>query len=136
MTDLSITPANVIAGAAAKQEAGIAGATITAGMVVYLDTADSQYKIADSDSATELARLPRGIALNGASAGQPLVIARSGDVTIGATMSPGVTYYLSDEPGAIAPFADLATGDFPVSVGLAKTAAILTVNFAAATAAL
>lgn len=136
MADLTITAGNVVAGAAAKQEAGTAGATITAGLVVYLDTADNRYKIADSDSATALARVPRGIALNGASAGQPLAIARSGDVTIGATMTPGVMYYLSDEPGGIAPFADLGAGDFPVTVGLAKTAAILTVNFAAATAAL
>ena len=91
MASLSITAANVLSGSGATIERGTAGATITAGQVVYRDTADGKYKLADADSATALARDPRGIALNGASNGQPLAIIRAGDVTIGATMvhTPG-----------------------------------------------
>jgi len=135
MADITITAANVLQGAGARVENGFAGAAITAGQVVYLDSADNLYKLADSDGASAPIRAPRGFALNGAATGQPLAVQRSGDLTIGGTLSPGVTYYLSDEPGAICPFADLATGDFPVSVGIAKTASVLTVGFAAATAA-
>lgn len=135
MADLSITAASVIAGSDARVQSGTAGATITAGQVVYLDAADQRLKLADSDGASGL-RAPVGIALNGAASGQPLAYLRSGDITIGATLSPGVTYYLSDEPGALCPFADLATGDYPISIGIAKTEAILTVGIASATAAL
>src|SRR5688572_11203202 len=102
MADLSITAANVVAAAGATIEHGTAGATITAGQVVYRDDADKKYKLADNDSATAAARDPRGIALHGASNGQPLAIARSGDVTIGAALTAGLAYYLSGTPGGIA----------------------------------
>lgn len=129
MADLSITAANVIRGSNAQIEHGQAGETITAGQVVYRDSADGEYKLADADSATAAVRSPRGIALNGASDGQPMTILRSGDVTIGATLTPGVSYYLSDDPGGIAPYADLATGDYPVVIGIAKSASVLAVKF-------
>jgi len=128
MPSLSITAASVIAGASATIEHGTSGATITAGMVVYRDTADGKYKIADADSATALARDPRGIALNGASAGQPLAIARAGDVTIGATMTAGLAYYLSPTPGEIGVVADVLSGDDTIILGQAKTTTVLTVK--------
>jgi hypothetical protein len=128
MADLTITAANVVAGEDASIEAGIAGATITAGQVVYRDTADNKYKLADADGAAAL-RSPRGIALNGASNGQPLSILRNGDITIGATMTAGLAYYLSDDPGGICPLADLATGDYIVLVGMAESATVLNVEF-------
>jgi hypothetical protein len=128
MTDISITAANVVAAAAATKESGIAGATITAGQVVYKDPADNKYKLADGDSATALIRKPVGVALNGASAGQPLAIAKSGLVTIGATLTAGTAYYLGDDPGGISPLADVASGDDVVFLGIATTTAILNLN--------
>lgn len=128
MADISITAANVVKGSNAVVEAGTAGATITAGQVVYKDAADGKYKLADADSATAAAKAPRGIALNGASDGQPLSIIRSGDVTIGATLTAGTAYYLSPEPGGIAPLADVASGDDVVLIGLAESASVLAVD--------
>lgn len=129
MADISITAANVVAGSNVQKEAGIAGATITAGQVVYKDSADSKYKLADSDSATAAAKNPRGVALHGASANQPLVIARSGDVTIGATLTAGTVYYLSDDnAGGIAPLADIGSGDDPIVIGMAKSTTVLTID--------
>lgn len=46
-------------------------------------------------------------------------------MTIGATMTAGVAYYLSDEPGGICPVADLTTGDYPCIIGLAISATVL-----------
>lgn len=126
MADLSVTAANVVKGTDAVIEHGIAGETITAGQPVYLDTTTNKLKLADCNSATAAVRQPRGIALNGASDGQPLTIQRSGNITIGATLTPGASYYLSATAGGIAPFADLVTGDYFVLIGIAKTAAILT----------
>lgn len=128
MTDISITAANVVKGSNAITEAGHAGATITAGQAVYLDPADRRYKLADSNGATALIRTPRGIALNGASAGQPLTIQKSGSLTIGATLTAGVTYYLSDTPGGICPLADVGAGEYACIVGIALSASVLDIG--------
>lgn len=128
MTDISITAANVIAGSDANIESGTAGATITAGQAVYKSSTTKKWLLADSDSATAEARVPGGIALNGASNGQPIVVQKSGDITIGATLTAGTAYYLSDEPGAICPLADLASGDYVVLIGLAKSTTVLDID--------
>lgn len=129
MADISITAANVVKGSNAVVEAGTAGATITAGQVVYKDAADGKYKLADADSATAAAKAPRGIALNGASNNQPLSILRSGDITIGATLTAGTAYYLSPTTaGGICPLADVASGDDVVLLGLAESTSVLAVD--------
>ena len=127
MADLVITAANVVAGSDAVRESGTAGATITAGQAVYLDTTDMKYKLADSNGAAAL-RVPSGIALNGASNGQPLVIQKGGDITIGGTLTAGIPYFLSDTPGGICPLADIGTGEFSCIVGIAESASVLAVN--------
>jgi hypothetical protein len=136
MADLVITAANVLAGSGAKKVAGTAGATITAGQVVYLDSADSEYKLADADSATAAVRSPAGIALHGASDGQPLTILSKGPITIGATVTAGVAYYLSPTAGGICPVADLLTGDYPTVLGLATSATVIEVDIQEAGVAL
>ena len=131
MSDISVTPASVLAGTNAEITRGIAGATITAGQAVYLDaTTTGEWLLADSDSATVIARgsAKFGVALNGASDGQPLAIQTGGDITIGATIVAGVAYYLSDAPGGICPFADLATGDYVTLVGIAKSTTVLAID--------
>lgn len=128
MTDISITAGNVISGSNAVTEHGTAGATITAGQMVYKDASDGLYKLADCDSATAAAKSPRGVALNGASTGQPLSIQRAGDVTIGGTLTAGTAYYLSPVAGGIAPLADVASGDTVVLLGLAKSASVLALD--------
>lgn len=129
MADLTITAANVAASGGAKTRTGIAGATVTAGQVIYLDTSDGRYKLADSDSATAAVRSPFGIALNGAASGQPLTVCTEGPVTIGATLTAGTVYYLSATPGGIAPVADLVTGDYPTIIGIATSTSVLKVKF-------
>lgn len=125
MADLTITAANVVSGSGARVAHGTAGATLTAGQVVYLDTATSTYKLADNNSATAAVRSPSGIALNAAASGQPVAVHQSGPITIGATVTGGVAYYLSDTPGGICPVADLATGEYPTVLGIATSASVL-----------
>jgi hypothetical protein len=128
MTDIVITPASVIAGADASIDFGVAGQTITAGQVVYLETATNMLKLADNNNADIEVRTARGIALNGAAAGQPIAVCRSGQVTIGGTLLPNVAYYLSDTPGGICEVADLAGGEYPTLLGMAKSATSLDVH--------
>lgn len=136
MADLTITAANVLAGAGALVAHGTAGAAISAGQSVYLDEAAGTYKLADSNSATAAAREPDGIALHASSTGQPLAVLTRGPITIGAALSPGVAYYLSDTPGGICPVADLASGEYPSIIGIATSASVLNVKIQSAGVAL
>lgn len=136
MADLSITAANVVAGAGATVEHGTAGATVTAGQIVYLDDSDDKFKLADDNSGTAAVRAAYGIALHGASNGQPLAVLTAGPVTIGAALTAGVAYYLSDTPGGICPVADLASGEYPTIVGIATSTTVLDVQIQAAGVAL
>lgn len=127
MSDVSITAANVLKGASAKTRKGTAGATITAGQVVYEDTADSnKFKLADADASAATAKVA-GIALHGASSGQPLEIdVEDDDFTPGGTLSLSAAadtgvYVLSGTAGGIAPMDDMAAGDYPVILGVAKS---------------
>jgi hypothetical protein len=126
MTDLAITAASVVAGSNATRDIGTAGATITAGQAVYLDSATNKWLLSDNNGTGT--RQVKGIALNGAALNQPLSVLKSGDITIGATLTPGVAYYLSATPGGICPVADLATGMDPILIGMAKSTTVLTVE--------
>lgn len=128
MADLSITAANVVVGTGAQTKHGTAGASITAGQPVYLDSADSKFKLADCDSATAAARSPVGIALHAAAANQPLTICTGGSLTIGATLVAGDVYYLSGNAGGICPAADLAAGDYTTALGIATSTSVLKVD--------
>lgn len=131
MTDLVITAANVVQGANADVVSGRAGETIAAGKAVYLDPTAKKWKLADSDSATVTAKVAGGIALNGAALDQPLAVQKGGDITIGATLTPGSAYYLSETAGGIQPAADLASGENVCLLGLAKSASVLSIDIRA-----
>lgn len=118
MADLTITSSSVVAGSGAKKVTGTAGASVTAGQVVYLDSTANTYKLADNDSATAAVRSPAGIALHAAASGQPLTILSKGPITIGATTAVGTVYCLSSTAGGIAPVADMASGDYVTILGV------------------
>lgn len=123
MATLVITAANVLASASATKKAGVAGATITAGQVLYKDAADSnKLKLADANGAAAL-RVVEGIALHGAFAGQPLsYVTRDPALKVGATLVVGQGYMLaSDTPGGIAPDSDATTGDYVTLLGIGKS---------------
>jgi hypothetical protein len=128
MTDLVIVPANVVAGTNATFEQGLAGATVLAGQTVYQDSTTKKYVLSDNNLAAIEGRTPRGIALHGASLNQPLRILKSGDITIGATITAGVAYYQSANPGGICPAADVVSGSQATIVGMGKTTTVLTVD--------
>jgi hypothetical protein len=129
MADLTITAASVLAGNGAKTENGTLGAAATAGQVLYKAAADGKWYLADNNAASAEVRTPKGIALNGGAANQPVRVLLSGLVTIGATMTAGVAYYLSDTAGGICPVADLGSGEYPSIVGIATSTTVLNVNF-------
>ena len=135
MADITVTAGSVVAGSGAVVIRKTAGATITAGQVVYKAT-DGDYELADADvlasagSVTD--RESVGIALNGASAGQPLSVQISGTINPGATTVVGDIYRVSATAGGIA--SDqvdvMASGDFKtiLGVGMSTSAIKMGIN--------
>lgn len=125
MADIVVTSASV-ALTNGQTDTGTAGATITAGELLYKDTANSNVLKAASCAATATA-VVCGMALNGGASGQPITFAKAGAVIVpGATLGVGTIYVLSDGTGTYAPVADLTTGDKVVIVGYATTASSMT----------
>jgi hypothetical protein len=118
MSDLSVTAANVDPADNAIIINGTAGATITAGQSIYKDSTDNKIKLADADSSLATAAAV-GISLNGASDDQPIQYQSSGDIDIGATLTVGEIYLVSDTAGRIAPEADVGSGGWVTILGVA-----------------
>lgn len=127
MVDVAITAANVKKGAGAKVETGVAGATITAGQLVYLNQGTSKYLIADNDSVAVGANESRGFALHAALDNQPLQVQYAGEITLNG-LTPGATYFLSNTPGGLCPDADVGAGEKVMLVGVAKSATVLKID--------
>jgi hypothetical protein len=121
MADITVTAASVVPVAGFGFLDLTAGATITAGQTVYIDTANSNVaKLADAD-ASALTATVAGVALHSASTSQPIRIITSGDYNPGATLVAGKLYVQSSTAGGIAPVADLTTGWRTSIIGVATT---------------
>ena len=128
MAALTITVANVatVAGTGENYGEGTASGTLTAGMPVYIDTANSNVIKACDANASLLASTIAGITLHGALTGQPIKYQKSGNITIGATVAVGTTYVAgATTAGDINPTTDLATGWYVSHVGIAISATVI-----------
>jgi hypothetical protein len=122
MANLSITAGSVL-WTSGNKEVGVAGAAITAGQPVYVDTANSNVIKLAGAASTALVATVAGVALHAAGTGQPISYATTGSIiNIGATTAKGMVYYASDTAGAIMPQADVATSTWYFSrIGYATT---------------
>lgn len=130
MSTLSQTAANVVAGTGAKAVTGTAGGTITAGMPVYIDTGDNNEVKACQSTTTELQAAAEGIALNGASNGQPITYQTEGEINLGATLTAGAILTVDDSAaGAISnAIGDIATGNFVTVLGVATSSSLMKIG--------
>lgn len=134
MSALTITAANVTPNTSTVVPTyfdGIAGATVTAGMPVYADSTDSgKLKAADANASAAAARVV-GIAMHGATAGQPLRIMTDGELNYGAILTVGEIYVAgAGTAGDINPCDDLTAGWYTTILGWARTTSILRVKIA------
>lgn len=125
MANLSITPANVKASSAAlaAKKTTLAGTTIAAGDVIYKDSATKKMLLSDADGEADAQKVD-GVALNGASADQPLVwVEKDAELDLGVTVGSGQVIVLSKTPGKMAPDADITSGGRKVvlAVGVGGT---------------
>lgn len=96
--------------------------------MVYKDTTASDViKLADANSSSLTATVI-GIALTGASTGQPVVYQTSGRLTIGGTITSGGVYVASATAGGVAPVADLASGWRTSTIGIGVSTTVLDVQ--------
>lgn len=124
MADVSVTATAVVPASDTQYADGILGAAVTAGQSVYYDSATGTYKLADANASSTTAATA-GIAMNGGAIGQPVKVAIGGSINPGFTVTPGAVYVQSATAGGIAPVADLASGHYPVIIGIGTTASNL-----------
>lgn len=118
MAAIAITAANVLQGGPVVN--GLAGETITAGQVVRL--VDGKMYVASNNSAVNAAAY--GVALNGASANQPVAVQTSGPITIGGTVAVGKHYALGTS-GGIIPVDDIAGSEYSTYIGVGLSTTVL-----------
>lgn len=95
------------------------GATIAVGDVLYLDTSDSEHKLADADNTEATAKVA-GIAITPGVDGGNGIIATGGNIVlVGASMTTGDSQVLSGTAGKIQQDADLASSDWVTQIGRA-----------------
>lgn len=126
MADVVMTAITVPAGT--PVDIGIAGATLTAGMPVYKDASDSN-KLKGATTASTTTATIVGITLGAGTSGQHVcylpIAARGTVITVGAVLTDGVFYCVSDNAGGVAPFADLAGADLRTILGMARSTTTL-----------
>ncbi len=131
MADISQTAGSVLAAANSAVSYGTSGASIAAGAPIYKNSSNV-FVLSKSDAlATALCD---GIALNGASTGQPVTYLPSGStIDLGATLTVGQTYVVSAaNAGKIAPVSDYSSGAYPVVLGVAFAAGTFKLNITVA----
>ena len=127
MADLSITAANVkVKGANAVLRVQQFGETMTAGQATYLKSTDNKWWKSDANASAEAANA-KGVVMIGAAGDAYGVIAESGPIDVGATLTVGVAYIASTTAGGIAPAADFTgySGSFLTHLGYATSTSTL-----------
>ncbi len=115
MPAFSITAANVLHSSSATIFTGTAGATITQGQPLYLDTTTSTYKLANALTNNPVA----GVAMVGASNQQDMVIcSRDPNFVPGYPIVAGNISLVGNTAGGIQPYEDRTTGWYVTSLGV------------------
>lgn len=117
---ISITASAFSPSALATINYGIAGATITQGQPLYIDTANSNVlKLADSNTGGLIAATVCGLATQSVSAGQRVgYVVQDPNLTIGSTQLAGNDLWLFTTAGTMTVTAsDVASGSYAIHLG-------------------
>jgi hypothetical protein len=127
MADLSITAANVGVTSNTVFELVQVGESVTQGQPAYKKALDGLYYKADANASSATAAA-LGVFLSPASTNGYALIAKSGSILAGATLTVGETYVVSATAGGIAPLADVTTGWYVTILGVASSATTLALD--------
>jgi hypothetical protein len=128
MSDIVVTPANVIASTAANKIQVTFGEAVVAGALCYQNPTDKKYY---NSIGTNSAAMPvKGIAFDGGAAGQPgFLITFDPDLAIGTHgAGVGIPLFASANAGKVCPFADLATGNLTTCIGVTNDSTTIYFN--------
>jgi hypothetical protein len=128
-TDVVVTASKIAKSGGGVTAIANAGVAITAGQVLYQDTAGLLWPAICSSTAVKSVVV--GVALSSApGVGQPVVYLPSGGTLNfgGAVLVSGQTYVLSATSGNIAPIGDLMTGNYVTLLGVASSTSLLPLN--------
>lgn len=126
MADLVPTQ-HIVASDRARAVNGTAGASISVGDLIYLDKASGKYLPADSASTADEAAVV-GMAVTASALDEQFFYISATTVDLGAILTQGTFYYLSNNSGMICPFADLGAGDYVTQVGYATSTSLLNIT--------
>ena len=129
MADVTISgsPKAPATGAAGVRYAE-AGAAITAGQAIYLDSTDGNTAKPADANLSSAAAAAVGVSLTGAADGEQVAYVVSGDFELGGTLVKGTTYILSATAGGIAPDSDAVSGWYKTILGVASSTTNLTLS--------
>jgi hypothetical protein len=130
MADITMTAASIVpvsGNANNVFEYGISNAAIAAGQTVYYDPTTGLYGLFDTDSATVAVHTLRGLAVSSApAAGAAVVVQTAGTCAVGSVLTAGRVYCgCAGTAGGVAANADLASGDYIHSLGIAISTSVL-----------
>ncbi len=124
--DLTITAANVkIVDNDSENSRVRYGEAVTQGQALYRKASDGKYYKADSDSATLENTQASAIALTPGATNEYGYVITEGLLSIGATLTVGEIYVLSDTAGGVRPKGDNGSGDTVTILGVATTTSVL-----------
>jgi hypothetical protein len=104
------------------------GATIVPGQVLYQDSSDTLYKLADNNASAATADA-KGIAITDGINGGTGIVATGGEIyLVGPTLTVGTEYYVGPTAGEIIPVGDLTTGHIVTRLGIATSANLLDIS--------
>jgi hypothetical protein len=107
----------------------LCGATVSIGQTLVYST--DKYVLADANASSALAAA-EGIAFNpSVNNGNVVMIVGGSIILVGATLTVGKTYVVSDTAGGIMPIDDLSSGDYSTILGTASTTTQLDLNIRA-----
>ncbi len=131
MADLSQTAANVALGASTTPTRVVQyGEAVTQGQPLYRDATTGKWFRCDANDGVAKSRVGAIALTPGATDAYGLVALPSSVpgqslVNLGATLAVGTAYAVSASVGAIAPIADITSGQFVTVIGIATTTALL-----------
>lgn len=102
MADIAITAANFLPSSVAQTFTGTAGATITQGQPVYLNTVTQTYMLTNAATTGNGINVCAGLAMDGASNQQKFLICRSDtNLALGGTVNAGEIVVVSGNAGGV-----------------------------------
>lgn len=129
MADLTIIALNVVADFNATIVVGVAGEALSAGDVVYADSADSDELKQAIHTGTAAQAAAVGIVLADAADTAAVTYITAGELSLGSILTAGAVYVVSGTAAKIAITGDQGSGDYTTVIGAALSTSTLKVKF-------